>query len=275
MERVPRLMQQKREGAEPCVYGAALDNVSLPLQRTHRKWWRDRFWGHRPGVKTWREKFSFFIYVVSFCLNFSFRPVKMWIHFLFFLQLKRKCPCKWSPSRQRAWSRSQRPRGERSWVRCLRRQRGPSPEEAGGRWGFQDPLYLFGDLPLEKAGGTGSTTPPTRGRADSTLGSGWVWGLTVELWHRAGLQFKFPSLAMWPPSPPGVAFPSSLCSSFLGSMLSPPPFLGWLSRAWSRCPGALPSVSAWSSPASDSLAGETQLNPAAWPHLSGSLEMVD
>ena len=45
----------------------------------------------------------------------------------------------------------------------LRRQRGPSREDAGSRWGFQDPLYLFGDLPLEKRQAGGTDTAPHQG----------------------------------------------------------------------------------------------------------------
>lgn len=162
MERVPRLTQQKREGPEPCVYAAVSDNVSLPLQRTHSKWWRDGFWGQRPGIKIWRENFLLFVYFVSSCLNFSFHLVEDVNSLPFLSPLKMQAPLQVVPLTEKGMKWRQRLRGERSWVRCLRRQRGPSPEETGSRWGFQDSLYLFGDQPLEKrqAGGADSTPPP-------------------------------------------------------------------------------------------------------------------
>ena len=181
MERVPRLTQQKREGPEPCVYAAVSDNVSLPLQRTHSKWWRDGFWGQRPGIKIWRENFLLFVYFVSSCLNFSFRPVEDVNSLPFLSPLKMQAPLQVVPLTEKGMKWRQRPRGKLGEMSSETER--PQPRRDRKQVGiprFALPIWrsAFG----EKAGRWGRQHPPTRGRADSTLGSGWVgvWQLNCD-----------------------------------------------------------------------------------------------
>lgn len=275
MERVPRLTQQKREGAEPCVYGAALDNVFFPLQRTHRKWWRDSFLGHRPGVKTWREKFSLFIYVVSSCLNFSFRPVKD-VNSLSFLSLiKTQVPLQVVPFTAKGVKLAPEAQGREKLGEMSSETERPQP--GGGRRQVGIPRSA---LPIwRSAFGEGrwdrQHQPPNQGTCWQHPGL--RMGLGSDSWivTQSRPLIQVPISGHVAPFSPWSGL--SLFSLFLILGLNvEPSSLSWMAqRGLEPLPRALPSVSAWSSPASDSLAGETQLNPAAWPHLSGSLEMVD
>ena len=178
MERVPRLTQQKREGPEPCVYAAVSDNVSLPLQRTHSKWWRDGFWGQRPGIKIWRENFLLFVYFVSSCLNFSFRPVEDVNSLPFLSPLKMHAPLQVVPLTEKGMKWRQRPRGKLGEMSSETER--PQPRRDRKQVGiprFALPIWrsAFG----EKAGRWGRQHPPTRGRADSTWAQD---GLESDSW---------------------------------------------------------------------------------------------
>ena len=180
MERVPRLMQQKREGPEPCVYAAVLDNVSLPLQRTHSKWWRDGFWGHRPGIKTWRENFLLFIYFVSSCLNFSFHPVKDVNSLPFLSPIKMQAPLQVVPLTEKGMKLVPEVQGREKLGEMSSETERPQPRRGRKRVGIpRSALPIWRSAFGEKAGRWGRQHPPPGG----VLTAPWAQdGLESDSW---------------------------------------------------------------------------------------------